>query len=75
MLILLSNNFMAKYKLKSKSAAKKRFSLTANGKVKCRHAKKRHNARKLSSRSNRDLRAPLIAAHGDSKIIKRYLLS
>ena len=44
------------YKLKVKSSAKKRFSLTATGLVKAPQANKRHNMRKRSARQIRDQR-------------------
>ena len=44
------------YKLKVKSSAKKRFSLTATGLVRATQANKRHNMRKRSSRQIRALR-------------------
>lgn len=60
-------------KLKTKSGAKKRFSLTASGKVKFAHAKKKHNMRKLPPRSVRELRGTGILCEADAKIIKKYL--
>lgn len=59
--------------LKSKSSAKKRFSLTGTGKVRIRHAKKRHNARKLSSRSRKVLSKTATACKDVAKIIKKYV--
>lgn len=47
-------------KMKTKSSAKKRFSLTASGKVKSPQANKRHNMRKLSKRQVRELRGTTI---------------
>ncbi len=44
------------YKLKVKSSAKKRFSLTANGFVRATQANKRHNMRKRSARQIRENR-------------------
>ena len=44
------------YKLKVKSSAKKRFSLTATGLVRAPQANKRHNMRKRSARQIRENR-------------------
>lgn len=44
-------------KIKSHSASKKRFSLTATGKVKCAHMNKRHILTKKSAKRKRQLRA------------------
>ena len=44
------------YKLKVKSSAKKRFSITANGLVRATQAYKRHNMRKRSARQIREQR-------------------
>lgn len=43
-------------KLKSHSGAKKRFSLTKNGKVKYQHTNKRHILNKKSTKRKRHLR-------------------
>ena len=48
------------YKLKVKSSAKKRFSLTATGLVKATQANKRHNMRKRSARQIREQRGTTI---------------
>ena len=47
---------MPKIKMKSNSSAKKRFKLTANGRVKRKHAYLRHNLGAKSSGSKRKLR-------------------
>jgi len=47
---------MAKYKLKSNSSAKKRFKLTASGRVKRKQAYLRHNLGAKSSSAKRKLR-------------------
>lgn len=61
-------------KLKSKSSAKKRFSITATGKVKAAQAGKRHGMVKRSSRAIRELRGGTILKDCDSPaVIKHYL--
>lgn len=61
------------YKLKNKSSAKKRFKVKKSGVVLMTQAKKRHNARKLSSRSARSLRGTVVARPGDARLIKQCL--
>jgi large subunit ribosomal protein L35 len=60
-------------KLKSKSGAKKRFRLTASGKVRGNFAKKRHNLRKRSQKMKRNSRGTQILADADARIVKSYL--
>ncbi len=61
-------------KMKTKSGAKKRFRLTASGKVKFASAGKRHNLRKRSQKMKRQARNTRVMAHGDAaKTIKQYL--
>ena len=61
-------------KMKTKSGAKKRFRLTASGKVKAAHAFKRHNMRKRPGQMLRKARGTKLLAKGDSaKIIKHFL--
>ena len=43
-------------KIKTHSATKKRFALTASGKVKCAHMNKRHILTKKSAKRKRQLR-------------------
>lgn len=61
------------YKLKTKSGAKKRFKVTASGKIKFKHAKKGHNMRKLSQNTIRNLRAGGIMSESDAKIVRNFL--
>ena len=62
-----------KYKLKNKSAAKKRFKFSANGKVIMSQAHKRHNLRKRSNRQIRENRGTTVACAGDAKLVRKYL--
>lgn len=60
-------------KMKTKSSVKKRFSLTATGKVKSAQAGKRHGMVKRSSRAIRDLRGTTVLCDADARIIKSFL--
>lgn len=61
-------------KMKSHKGARKRFSLTATGKVKRGRAFKSHILTKKTSKRKRRLRrAALIATRGEVKRIKRLL--
>ena len=65
----------AKLKLKSNRAARKRFKLTASGKVKRGHATKRHLlTRKASGRKRRLRKATLVSA-ADRANVRRMLLA
>jgi len=61
-------------KLKSKSGARKRFRLTATGKVRMNFAFKRHNLRKRTQKMKRKARGTTIMAAPDAKIVKRNFL-
>ena len=62
-------------KMKTKSAAKKRFKVTATGKVKAQAAGKRHGM--IAKRTNkfiRDARGTMVLAEPDAKkVIKSFL--
>ena len=60
-------------KLKTKSAAKKRFRLTAKGKVKMPQAGKRHGMIKRTNSQIRKQRGTTIMSKQDSKIVKSYM--
>ena len=60
-------------KMKSKSGAKKRFRLTASGKIRMNHAFKRHNLRKRTQKVKRKARGTSIMSAVDARIVKRYL--
>ena len=61
------------YKLKTKSGAKKRFKLTANGKVRGSAAFLSHNLRKRSQKMKRKARGTMILQDCDAKIVKQFL--
>ena len=58
------------YKLKVKSSAKKRFSLTASNFVKATQANKRHNMRKRSARQIREQRGTTLLIEEAPMILK-----
>ncbi len=60
-------------KLKTKSAAKKRFNFTATGKVTAQPAFKRHNLRKRSQKMKRQSRGTMILSAVDTKTINKYM--
>ena len=57
---------MAKYKMKTNSSAKKRFKLTANGRVKRKQAFLRHNLGAKSTSAKRKLRRGAYVSKTDS---------
>jgi large subunit ribosomal protein L35 len=61
-------------KLKTKSSAKKRFRLTATGKVKMAPAGKRHGMRKRSNKFLRDARGMRVCETMETKRIRTYYL-
>jgi large subunit ribosomal protein L35 len=60
-------------KMKTHSGAKKRFKLTANGKVRARHAMKSHILGKKSSKRRRRLDEPVILKRQDASRVKDLL--
>ncbi|MDY8108055.1 50S ribosomal protein L35 [Fulvimarina sp. 2208YS6-2-32] len=60
-------------KMKTKSSAKKRFSMTANGRVKAGHAGKRHGMIKRSNDFLRDSRSTKILSKPDERTVKIYM--
>ena len=61
-------------KMKTKSGAKKRFSLTATGKVKAGQSGKRHGMRKRSQRMIRGARGTTILNESDATTIRKSFL-
>jgi large subunit ribosomal protein L35 len=60
-------------KMKTKSSAKKRFKITATGKVKAAAAGKRHGMIKRSNKFIRDARGTMVLSEPDAKIVKKFL--
>jgi large subunit ribosomal protein L35 len=60
-------------KMKTKSGAKKRFKLTASGKIRCGQTGKRHGMIKRTSKQIRSKRGTTIMAAADAKIVRKYM--
>lgn len=60
-------------KMKTKSGAKKRFRLTATGKVRMQQAGKRHGMIKRTQKQIRNQRGTTIMSESDAKIVKQYM--
>tara|TARA_B100001123_G_C14731695_1_gene797190 strand:- start:273 stop:470 length:198 start_codon:yes stop_codon:yes gene_type:complete len=60
-------------KLKSKSGVKKRFRLTASGKVRMNQSGKQHGMIKRTNKQIRNQRGTTIMSPQDAKIIKKFL--
>jgi large subunit ribosomal protein L35 len=60
-------------KMKTKSGAKKRFTLTARGRVRSGQAGKRHGMIKRTKKQIRQLRGTTIIAPENQRTIKRFL--
>ena len=60
-------------KMKTKSSAKKRFKVTATGKVMAAQAGKRHGMIKRTRKFIRDARGTTALSAPDTKIVKSYM--
>lgn len=60
-------------KMKTKSGVKKRFSLTASGKVRANQAGKRHGMVKRTKGQIRNQRGTTILCDADARIVKKFL--
>lgn len=60
-------------KMKTKSSAKKRFKMTASGRVKASQAGKQHGMIKRSNKFLRNARGTTLLCAADSKIVKKYM--
>lgn len=60
-------------KMKTKSAAKKRFRLTGTGKVRANVAFKRHMLRNKPKQMKRQARGTMILEDCDARIVKKFL--
>lgn len=61
-------------KMKTKSGAKKRFKLTASGRVKAGQAGKRHGMIKRTNKQIRNLRGTTVLSAADEKVIVKKFL-
>ena len=60
-------------KMKTKSSCKKRFKVTASGKVKSAAAGKNHGMIKRSNKFIRDARGTMVLAEPDARIVKKFM--
>jgi large subunit ribosomal protein L35 len=60
-------------KMKTHSGAKKRFKLTAKGKVRARHAMRSHMLGHKNAKRRRRLDAPMFLGEGDAPRAKKLL--
>ena len=60
-------------KMKTKSAAKKRFKITGTGKVLAQAAGKRHGMIKRSTKFIREATGTMLLNDSDAKIVKKYM--
>ena len=60
-------------KMKTKSSAKKRFKITATGKVKVAQAGKQHGMIKRSNKFIRDQRGTMVLSEPDARIVRKFL--
>jgi len=60
-------------KMKTKSGAKKRFKVTASGKIKSGQAGKRHGMIKRTRKFIRNARGTTVLSAADAKIVKKYM--
>ncbi len=60
-------------KMKTKSGAKKRFKVTASGKIKSAQAGKRHGMIKRTRKFIRNARGTTVLCAADEKIVKKYM--
>ncbi|SEO75438.1 LSU ribosomal protein L35P [Salinihabitans flavidus] len=60
-------------KMKTKASCKKRFKVTATGKIKHAQAGKRHGMIKRTNKFIRDARGTTVMSEPDTKIVKQYM--
>jgi large subunit ribosomal protein L35 len=60
-------------KMKTKSGAKKRFKVTATGKIKCQQAGKRHGMIKRSNKFVRNARGMSVLSEADAQIVRKFM--
>jgi large subunit ribosomal protein L35 len=61
-------------KMKTKSGAKKRFKVTATGKVKVQQAGKRHMMIRRTPKFIRNARGTTVLSDADARIVKKHFL-
>lgn len=60
-------------KMKTKASAKKRFKITATGKIKVQAAGKQHGMIKRTKKFIRQARGTMVLCDADAKIVKQFL--
>ena len=60
-------------KMKTKSSLKRRFRVTASGKIKGNHAYKRHMLGNKSQKMKRNARGTMVLAPADQKIVRKFM--
>lgn len=60
-------------KMKTKSGVKRRFKLTAKGKVRGQQSGKRHGMNKRSNKFIRNARGTTILCEADARIVKQFM--
>lgn len=60
-------------KMKTKSSVKKRFRLTASGKVRATQAGKQHGMIKRTNKQIRNLRGTTVLKDCDAQIVKKFM--
>ena len=60
-------------KMKTKSSCKKRFKVTASGKIKTAQAGKRHGMIKRTKKFIRNARGTTVMSEPDQKIVKQFM--
>ena len=60
-------------KMKTKSSVKKRFKVTANGKIKVAAAGKQHGMIKRSNKFLRNARGTMVLSEPDTRVIKKMM--
>ena len=60
-------------KMKTKAGAKKRFKMTATGKVKVQAAGKQHGMIKRTKKFIRNARGTMVLCDEDARIVKKYM--
>ncbi|MFP4004750.1 MAG: 50S ribosomal protein L35 [Alphaproteobacteria bacterium] len=60
-------------KMKTKSGAKKRFKITATGKIKHAQSGKRHGMIKRSPKQIRQLRGTSLLSKPDARIVRKFM--
>ena len=60
-------------KMKTKSSCKKRFKVTASGRIKAGQAGKRHGMIKRTNKFIRDARGTMVLSDADARIVKKFM--